>query len=117
LAGLVQATKDYDFAALVLTSDDVIVKRGAVRSVARDDVILELGFFIGSFGMNRTFVIYCKDDDIDVPTDLAGITLVPYRERRDKNLKAALSPVSVRIREAFQQHGARRQDRGDSAAR
>jgi predicted nucleotide-binding protein len=108
LAGLVEATRDYDFAALVITADDVIVKRGTERPVARDNVILELGLFIGSLGMNRTFVVYCKDDNIDVPTDLAGITLAPYRQRRDNNLEAALSPVGVRIRQAFQQHGARR---------
>jgi hypothetical protein len=66
-------------------------------------VTLELGLFIGSLGVNRTFVIYCKDDDIEVPTDLAGITLAPYKRRRDGNLKAALNPVSLRLREAFQQ--------------
>jgi CAP12/Pycsar effector protein, TIR domain/GAF domain len=107
LASLVEATRNHDFAALVLTADDVTIKRGMTHQTARDNVTLELGLFIGSLGVNKTFVVYCKDDDIDVPTDLAGITLAPYRRRRDSNLQAALNPVSVRLREAFQQHGGR----------
>jgi CAP12/Pycsar effector protein, TIR domain len=110
LASLVEATQSHDFAALVLTADDVTLKRGITRQTARDNVTLELGLFIGSLGVNRTFVVYCKDDDIDAPTDLAGITLAPYRRRRDGNLQAALNPVSVRLREAFQQYGGRLSD-------
>ena len=110
LASLVEATRNHDFAVLVLTADDVTTKRGVTRETARDNVTLELGLFIGSLGVNRTFVVYCKDDDIDVPTDLSGITLAPYRRRHDGNLQAALSPVSVRLREAFQQHRDRSPD-------
>ncbi|MGD0705766.1 MAG: TIR domain-containing protein [Trebonia sp.] len=104
LASLVEVTKNHDFAVLVLTADDETIKRGVARPTPRDNVTLELGIFIGALGIDRTFVVYCKDDNIDVPTDLAGITLAPYRRRSDGNLQAALSPVCLRLREAFQRY-------------
>jgi hypothetical protein len=98
---LVEACKKFDFAVLVLSPDDLITKRGSVRPAARDNVLFEAGLFMGSLGQERTFLVYCRDDNIDLPSDLAGITIATYRRRKDGNMRAGISSVAVKIREAI----------------
>lgn len=97
----------YDFATLVLTPDDLLVSKRSNRKVARDNVIFEAGLFIGAIGRQRTFLVTCKEDDVDLPSDLRGITHASYRRR--SNLRAALSPVGVEIRTAMERVGTREQ--------
>src|SRR5437764_10324675 len=73
LESLVAACKQFDFAALVLTPDDMVTKRGKRNRSARDNVLFELGLFMGSLGRERTFIVYCNDDKIDLRSHLAGM--------------------------------------------
>ena len=50
LESLVQALNRFDFAVFVLTPDDLTVSRGAPQNSARDNVLIELGLFIGRLG-------------------------------------------------------------------
>src|SRR5690349_2237109 len=54
---LLRATKEFDFAAFVLTVEDTLKSRGKRYLVARDNVILELGIFAGRLGRERTFMV------------------------------------------------------------
>jgi predicted nucleotide-binding protein len=54
-----KAASDVDFAVLVLTPDDMAVSRGEVRLMPRDNVIFELGLFMGSLGRDRAFIVKC----------------------------------------------------------
>ena len=54
LESLVQALPRFDFAILILTADDLTVSRGLERAAARDNVLFELGLFMGSLGRERT---------------------------------------------------------------
>ena len=108
IGSLVQAAASYDFAALVLTADDVVSKRGKSRPAARDNVLFELGLFIGAIGLDRTFLVARRGDDLELPTDLDGVTRATYRERNDGKLRAALNPVGVQIRDAMSEIGLRR---------
>jgi hypothetical protein len=49
----------------------------------------------------HTFLVSCRDDEIDLPSDLAGITRAEYNRRPDLNLRAAIGPVATRIRAAL----------------
>lgn len=108
LESLVAACKQFDFAALVLTPDDMVTKRGSRKRAARDNVLFELGLFMGSLGRERTFIIYCRDEKIDLPSDLAGITAATFPKRVDENVRAAINPVAVKIREAIKKAGVKR---------
>ena len=102
LAALDAVADQSDFAIVVLTADDTTTRRGRSYAVARDNVIFELGFFMGRLGTNRTFMVYDRDASPTLPSDLQGVTAATFAERADGNLEAALGPVSTQIREAMQ---------------
>lgn len=54
---LANALGQFDFAILILTPDDTAVSGGRSKNVARDNVIFELGPFMGALGRDRTFVV------------------------------------------------------------
>jgi len=45
-----------DFAVLTLTPDDQSISRGQLSMVPRDNVLFELGLFMGHLGRQRTFL-------------------------------------------------------------
>jgi hypothetical protein len=109
LASLLEAVETFDFAALVLSADDTATIRATEYSVARDNVVFELGLFIGALGANRTFFLVPRAmPDLHLPSDLAGITPCTYdSNRKDKNLRAALGPQSHEMRLSIQAAGFR----------
>lgn len=106
LEELVRVSKNFDFAVLVLTPDDLTVHRESVSNSARDNVIFELGLFIGTLGRDRTFIVYPRDNQPRLPSDLAGVTSLTYRTRSDNNLRAAVGPACTEIKEAIRVHSA-----------
>ena len=100
MESLIEVLDGSDFGILVLTPDDVTKVRGETRRSVRDNVIFELGLFIGRLGRERCFMI-CPNGpaDLALPSDLLGLTLLPYEAgRSDGNLVAALGPACNRIR-------------------
>jgi CRP/FNR family transcriptional regulator, cyclic AMP receptor protein len=63
-----------DFALLVAGGDDEVRSRGTVSSAPRDNVIFELGLFMGALSRERTFILTPRGMAIKLPTDLLGIT-------------------------------------------
>jgi predicted nucleotide-binding protein len=47
----------FDFAILVLTPDDLTQSRGKQQPSPRDNVVFELGLFIGALGRDRVFMV------------------------------------------------------------
>lgn len=65
----------YDFAIMVLSADDfTTTSKGEHTDSPRDNVIFELGLFMGVRGRRRVFpiIISGESGDPKVPTDLAG---------------------------------------------
>jgi predicted nucleotide-binding protein len=91
-----------DFAIVVLTADDLTTKRGQTHPVPRDNVLFELGFFMGRLGVDRTYMVSSRDNPPTLPSDLAGITPATFAERADGNIAAAVGPASTQIRQAMQ---------------
>ena len=78
IESLEQVLPTVDFAALVLSPDDTVFSRGAMTDAPRDNIVFELGLFMGALGHSRTFLIYPRDVEVKIPTDLAGITPLTY---------------------------------------
>ena len=99
LEALEAAVLEFHHAVFVFTADDQLNMRGEVKSVARDNVLFELGMFIGKLGRKKAFVVHPGNKGVSLPSDLAGITTAPY-DPVERNLAAALGPVASRIRTA-----------------
>jgi hypothetical protein len=108
LQALVRAASEVDFAVLVLTPDDLLLKSRQTRAVPRDNVLFELGLFMGVLGQQRTFIVYDRKNPPSLPTDLAGVTAATYEGRgRRGELFAAVGPAYSAIRESIRRLGAR----------
>jgi predicted nucleotide-binding protein len=85
---------DVGFAVVLLTPDDEGCKKGGTPAPrARQNVVLELGYFIGRLGRDRVCALKCGD--IEVPSDFGSVVYVPFdgnggwREALGKELDAA----------------------------
>lgn len=76
-----EANADVGFAVVILTPDDV---GGAVggpqQRRARQNVVLELGYFIGR--LKRARVCALKVGDLELPSDILGIAWTAFDERQ-----------------------------------
>ncbi len=95
---LERAAGNYDFAILVVTPDDPAVKRGHRSMTPRDNVLFEIGLFMGVLGRDRTFVVCKRDASLTMPTDLEGITLAFFSWSPGEDLQAALEPACRQIK-------------------
>ncbi|HEX8274205.1 MAG TPA: TIR domain-containing protein [Longimicrobiaceae bacterium] len=107
LETLVKLLDRFDFAILVLTPDDLIKSRGESTQAPRDNVLFELGLFMGGIGRDRTFVVHDRTAQLRLPSDLAGVTTATFAPRSDGNLVAALGAVTSRIASVINQLGPR----------
>lgn len=73
----------YDYAILIATADDVETSRKKKQKTARDNVLFEFGLFTGGLGSSKVF--YIVEENVKIPSDLAGITLPFIPEPKDLN--------------------------------
>lgn len=72
-----EAHADVGFAIVLLTPDDTGgSKDGVLHARARQNVILELGYFIGRLGRSRVGAL--KAGDLELPSDILGIVWTPF---------------------------------------
>ena len=118
LEPLLEALRDFDFSAFVFSGDDLAVIRGQHERVVRDNVLFELGMFIGGLGKNRSFILVPHGQDaVHFPTDLLGITPATYEAHRtDNNIQAALGPACNEIRKSIRSLGSRKNAVADQYA-
>lgn len=95
LDSLVKASRKFDYGVLVATKDDIVKSKGIKRSAPRDNVMLEMGMFLGSLGLTRAFLLVEKETKL--PTDYNGVT-VPFFQ---KGTAGSLDIAIDRIIEAF----------------
>ena len=106
LSTLLKTLENYDFAIFIFTPDDVIKMKNETSNVTRDNVIFELGLFMGHLGENRTFIVTPRDTELHLPSDLLGTIPATYDpNRKDKNLVAALGPACTKIKREMEQLG------------
>ena len=73
IESLEKVIAEVDFAILIVTPDDRTISRHKRTASPRDNVIFELGMFIGSLGRDRCFVLKEASADLKLPTDLLGV--------------------------------------------
>lgn len=96
---LVEKSSTVDFALFIFAPDDVAVIRDENQHIVRDNVVFELGLFIGAIGKKRSFILKPRDIDIHLPTDLLGVTPADYDvNRSDGDLVSATNRVCSLIK-------------------
>lgn len=96
---LVEKAKSVDFAIFIFTPDDISVIRDQSKHVVRDNVLFELGLFIGTLEKNRCFLVKPRDVDLHFPTDLLGLTPADYEANRsDNDLASAVNHPCILIK-------------------
>lgn len=95
-----------DFGVFVFSGDDVTTMRNASSTTVRDNVLFELGLFIGKLGRERVFFVIPDGEKIHIPSDLLGVTPGKYETNRsDGSMQAATGAVSNQIRSAMKSLG------------
>ncbi|MCC2974700.1 TIR domain-containing protein [Massilia sp. IC2-476] len=98
LESLTQKSSEVDFAVFVFTPDDIAEIRGKTEHIVRDNVLFELGLFIGALGKDRCFIVQPRGVDLHFPSDLLGITTADYAvDRGDGDLSSALNFACTKI--------------------
>ena len=87
-----------DFAVLVLSPDDKVISRNITNNAPRDNIVFELGLFMGALGHSRTFLVYPHGIDTKIPTDLKGITALTYKSGPQCELTSAVAPACHQLR-------------------
>jgi Predicted nucleotide-binding protein containing TIR-like domain len=74
----IEAHGEVGFAVVLLTPDDVggIQGGGTTQPRPRQNVLLELGYFIGRLGRARVCAL--KRGDVEVPSDFGGVVYEPF---------------------------------------
>ena len=87
------------YGVFICTYDDIAIIRENEYSVIRDNIILELGLFIGKLGRDRCFILMpVTIDKSHIPSDLTGINVGFYDTNRyGNNLKAMLGDATFDI--------------------
>lgn len=110
LESLIEQAERFDAAVFVFTPDDNVMLRNEQKPKVRDNVIFELGLFIGILGKDKCFLVKPRSfSSLDFPSDLLSITPSDYNDdRSDGNICAALGPSSNKIRRALTPKGTKK---------
>ena len=75
---------DVSSAVVLLSPDDLAYPKNRFPKDAklrpRQNVVFELGFFIGKLGRERVFVLHREDQNFEMPSDYSGVLYIPYNE-------------------------------------
>ncbi len=109
LEALLKAVDEFDFGVFVFSFEDITRMRNEEIRTVRDNVLFEMGLFLGNLGRQRSFLLMPRmDEKVHLPTDLIGLTPGTYDPKRsDSNMQAAVGPCCNKIRKAISKLGVR----------
>ncbi len=82
-----------DFAIFCLTGDDVLTSRGGTASAPRDNVVLEIGLFLGRLGQERVLLLRPRGVALKLPSDLDGLGTIDFVAGEPPDLAVAAERV------------------------
>ena len=75
---------DVGYAIILLSADDlgyaVKANPNSAKHRARQNVILELGYFLGKLGRDKVAALFEKNKDIEIPSDFNGVLYIGYSD-------------------------------------
>lgn len=79
-----------DFAVFVFGPDDSVGSRDATQAAPRDNVIFEMGLFMGRIGRPRVFMLMEHGSALKIPSDLLGVIPLTFVRHAGVLLESAL---------------------------
>jgi len=107
LEALENAVMQSDFAVAIAQADDIVDSRNSSRPTVRDNVIFELGLFMGHLSRHRAILVHPRVPDLKLPSDVNGLTLVSYAPGKPEDLSARLTAPCHEIRKVIERLGVR----------
>jgi CRP/FNR family cyclic AMP-dependent transcriptional regulator len=105
LKTLEEAVADSDFAIAIAHADDVTLWKAEEWPTPRDNVIFELGLFMGRLGLERAILMEPRNVKVRLPSDLAGVTTITYRWEAGSDAAALMAPACNQLRDLFNHLG------------
>lgn len=100
IESLEEAVRLSDFGVLLMAPDDEVTSRGETFFAPRDNVVFELGLFMGALGRARTFALN-PPGKTKIPSDLFGVTPLRYddgsKEKLAESLASACNELLLKI--------------------
>jgi predicted nucleotide-binding protein len=105
LESLEEHAQRSDFAVMVFGPDDVIFSKGNRQAGPRDNVIFELGLFMGALERKRAFVIAPRGKKLKIPTDILGTNFVMYSLGGNKSLDRVIDEACETLKKVIKKSG------------
>lgn len=102
---IIEKFTDYSnvpYAIVLLSPDDMAYpknNKSLIKSRARQNVIFELGYFIGKLGRHRVMILYKQEKDFEFPSDYQGViyTLIDEHDGWKTKMVKELKNVGYNI--------------------
>ena len=88
-------SKDCAFAVILMSPDDDVEVNGRIFKRARQNVVLELGYFMAKLGRKKVCVLV--RGDIEKPSDISGILHLSYDDEWKFELLTELKDAGVEV--------------------
>jgi hypothetical protein len=97
LSVLLNRASFYDYGIILLTPEDQGIIRGTKYKVPRDNLLFELGLFMGRIGSNRAFMI--AEETVKILSDFEGIDIAKYsmKDKSNASLEAACAKLKLEM--------------------
>ncbi len=96
LQDLLKASLQFDFGILLGTTDDKVIVRNKEVLQSRDNILFELGLFMGRLGITKcAFVV---EKELNILTDIKGISLARFSKKEISSFASAISSVADSFR-------------------
>lgn len=110
--GLRRATEKYDFAFFILTPDDSIESGGQQGKSARDNVLFEMGLFLGVLGYDRVKAVVLAGEEaherVKIPSDLGGVIINRFTATDPDDLLSSADDAAEPLKIAINELGRRK---------
>lgn len=96
LYALLKASLGFDFGILLGTSDDKVLVRDTEVLQPRDNILFELGLFVGRLGLSKcAFVV---EKELKILSDIKGFSLAEFSKEEPESYETAISQVAELFR-------------------
>lgn len=105
LNSLIVASRKYEYGVFIATQDDKVKETKREVLIPRDNVVFEMGLFVGSMGIERSFIMVEKGSKL--PSDFKEITVPFFEKGNPSSTSNATEKIINRLKNNRQAYGLR----------